>query len=98
MTIMTPREITSELDKHIVGQDKAKRAVAIAQPASGRAAGDARRRLCAAFAFRGVAAVVRPDGRPPVQRVPRGARERAHRVPGVPGDVRGALRGLSEAV
>jgi ATP-dependent HslUV protease ATP-binding subunit HslU len=27
---MTPREITSELDKHIVGQDKAKRAVAIA--------------------------------------------------------------------
>ena len=30
MTIMTPREITSELDKHIVGQDQAKRAVAIA--------------------------------------------------------------------
>ncbi|MBT3531729.1 MAG: ATP-dependent protease ATPase subunit HslU [Gammaproteobacteria bacterium] len=30
MTIMTPREITSELDKHIVGQDAAKRAVAIA--------------------------------------------------------------------
>ena len=27
---MTPREITSELDKHIIGQDKAKRAVAIA--------------------------------------------------------------------
>ncbi|MEX2470445.1 MAG: ATP-dependent protease ATPase subunit HslU [Pseudohongiellaceae bacterium] len=27
---MTPREITSELDKHIVGQDEAKRAVAIA--------------------------------------------------------------------
>lgn len=27
---MTPREITSELDKHIVGQDAAKRAVAIA--------------------------------------------------------------------
>jgi ATP-dependent HslUV protease ATP-binding subunit HslU len=27
---MTPREITSELDKHIVGQDSAKRAVAIA--------------------------------------------------------------------
>jgi ATP-dependent HslUV protease ATP-binding subunit HslU len=27
---MTPREITSELDKHIVGQDQAKRAVAIA--------------------------------------------------------------------
>jgi|TARA_B100002003_G_scaffold247597_3_gene279478 ATP-dependent HslUV protease ATP-binding subunit HslU len=27
---MTPREITSELDKHIVGQDDAKRAVAIA--------------------------------------------------------------------
>lgn len=30
MSLMTPREITSELDKHIVGQDKAKRAVAIA--------------------------------------------------------------------
>jgi ATP-dependent HslUV protease ATP-binding subunit HslU len=30
MTIMTPREITSELDKHIVGQASAKRAVAIA--------------------------------------------------------------------
>ena len=30
MSIMTPREITSELDKHIIGQDKAKRAVAIA--------------------------------------------------------------------
>jgi len=30
MSTMTPREITSELDKHIVGQDKAKRAVAIA--------------------------------------------------------------------
>ena len=30
MTIMTPREITSELDKHIVGQNDAKRAVAIA--------------------------------------------------------------------
>lgn len=30
MTIMTPREISSELDKHIVGQNKAKRAVAIA--------------------------------------------------------------------
>lgn len=29
-SIMTPREITSELDKHIVGQDAAKRAVAIA--------------------------------------------------------------------
>jgi len=28
--MMTPREITSELDKHIVGQNKAKRAVAIA--------------------------------------------------------------------
>ena len=27
---MTPREITSELDKHIVGQEAAKRAVAIA--------------------------------------------------------------------
>ena len=30
MSIMTPREITSELDKHIVGQEAAKRAVAIA--------------------------------------------------------------------
>lgn len=30
MSLMTPREITSELDKHIVGQEKAKRAVAIA--------------------------------------------------------------------
>lgn len=29
-SVMTPREITSELDKHIVGQDAAKRAVAIA--------------------------------------------------------------------
>jgi ATP-dependent HslUV protease ATP-binding subunit HslU len=30
MTQMTPAEIVSELDKHIVGQDRAKRAVAIA--------------------------------------------------------------------
>ena len=30
MSQMTPREITQELDKHIVGQDHAKRAVAIA--------------------------------------------------------------------
>jgi ATP-dependent HslUV protease ATP-binding subunit HslU len=30
MSTMTPREITSELDKHIVGQSAAKRAVAIA--------------------------------------------------------------------
>jgi len=30
MSMMTPREITSELDKHIIGQDAAKRAVAIA--------------------------------------------------------------------
>jgi ATP-dependent HslUV protease ATP-binding subunit HslU len=30
MTMMTPREIASELDRHIVGQQKAKRAVAIA--------------------------------------------------------------------
>ena len=30
MNMMTPREITSELDRHIIGQDKAKRAVAIA--------------------------------------------------------------------
>ena len=30
MSVMTPREIVHELDKHIVGQEKAKRAVAIA--------------------------------------------------------------------
>ena len=30
MSEMTPREIVAELDKHIVGQDSAKRAVAIA--------------------------------------------------------------------
>jgi len=30
MTLMTPREIVHELDKHIIGQDGAKRAVAIA--------------------------------------------------------------------
>jgi ATP-dependent HslUV protease ATP-binding subunit HslU len=30
MTQMTPQEIVSELDKHIIGQDKAKRAVSIA--------------------------------------------------------------------
>ena len=30
MTLMTPREIVHELDKHIIGQDQAKRAVAIA--------------------------------------------------------------------
>ena len=30
MSSMTPREIVHELDKHIVGQDAAKRAVAIA--------------------------------------------------------------------
>lgn len=30
MSEMTPREIVSELDSHIIGQDKAKRAVAIA--------------------------------------------------------------------
>ena len=30
MTLMTPREIVHELDKHIIGQDNAKRAVAIA--------------------------------------------------------------------
>ncbi|MCZ6888330.1 MAG: AAA family ATPase, partial [Gammaproteobacteria bacterium] len=30
MSIMTPREIVHELDKHIIGQDDAKRAVAIA--------------------------------------------------------------------
>ena len=30
MTIMTPREIVHELNRHIIGQDEAKRAVAIA--------------------------------------------------------------------
>ena len=30
MTTMTPQEIVSELDRHIIGQDRAKRAVAIA--------------------------------------------------------------------
>lgn len=30
MSEMTPREIVSELDKHIIGQDNAKRSVAIA--------------------------------------------------------------------
>lgn len=30
MSEMTPREIASELDRFIIGQDKAKRAVAIA--------------------------------------------------------------------
>jgi len=30
MSVMTPKEIVSELDKHIIGQDDAKRAVAIA--------------------------------------------------------------------
>ena len=30
MSQMTPREIVPELDKHIIGQDEAKRAVAIA--------------------------------------------------------------------
>ena len=30
MSYMTPREIVHELDKHIIGQDAAKRAVAIA--------------------------------------------------------------------
>ena len=30
MSAMTPEEIVSELDKHIVGQDRAKRAVAVA--------------------------------------------------------------------
>lgn len=29
-TVMTPQEIVHELDKHIVGQDTAKKAVAIA--------------------------------------------------------------------
>ena len=31
MSEMTPREIVSELDKHIIGQDAAKRSVAIAR-------------------------------------------------------------------
>ena len=30
MTLMIPREIVHELDRHIIGQDAAKRAVAIA--------------------------------------------------------------------
>jgi ATP-dependent HslUV protease ATP-binding subunit HslU len=30
MSAMTPKEIVQELDKHIIGQDDAKRAVAIA--------------------------------------------------------------------
>ena len=30
MSVMTPREIVNELDKHIIGQHNAKRAVAIA--------------------------------------------------------------------
>lgn len=30
MSAMTPREIVSELDRHIIGQSNAKRAVAIA--------------------------------------------------------------------
>ncbi len=30
MSEMTPREIVSELDKHIIGRDNAKRSVAIA--------------------------------------------------------------------
>ena len=30
MSYLTPREIVSELDKYIIGQDRAKRAVAIA--------------------------------------------------------------------
>ena len=30
MSDLSPREIVSELDKHVIGQDKAKRAVAIA--------------------------------------------------------------------
>ena len=30
MTTLTPREIVSELDRFIIGQDEAKRAVAIA--------------------------------------------------------------------
>ena len=30
MSSLTPREIVSELDKHIIGQDAAKRAVSIA--------------------------------------------------------------------
>ena len=30
MTQMTPREIVEELDKHVIGQHEAKRAVAIA--------------------------------------------------------------------
>ena len=41
MSQMTPREIVQELDKHIIGQDAAKRAVAIAlqQPLASYAGG-----------------------------------------------------------
>ena len=41
MSQMTPREIVEELDKHIVGQKAAKRAVAIAlaQPLAARPGG-----------------------------------------------------------
>ncbi len=35
MSEMTPREIVSELDKHIIGQDAAKRSVAIARVTAG---------------------------------------------------------------
>jgi hypothetical protein len=50
MSHMTPSEIVSELDKHIVGQDAAKRAVAIAlrkplaPPAGARSASGRRSR------------------------------------------------------
>lgn len=35
MSEMTPREIVSELNKHIIGQDNAKRSVAIALRTAG---------------------------------------------------------------
>lgn len=47
MSAMTPREIVHELDKHIVGQQEAKRAVAIALRNRWR-----RMQLTAAFAMR----------------------------------------------
>lgn len=37
MSEMTPREIVHELNRHIIGQDKAKRSVAIALVTAGAA-------------------------------------------------------------